>query len=61
MERIYHKSENFKEAEDWDIEQCTSISADERRKIAKILKERVYGKNPPCIKKTRTFNKIKIK
>jgi hypothetical protein len=45
IERIFHKSKNFKEAEDWDIQQQISMSPEERQMVAKELRERVFGKN----------------
>jgi hypothetical protein len=45
MERIAHKSGSFKEGADWDIEQHVSMTPNQRLRAAKILRERVYGKN----------------
>ncbi len=52
MKRIYHKAKNKKEAEEWDIRQQISMSADERLSVVDELKKRVYGKNVPDIKKS---------
>ncbi|MBN2079312.1 MAG: hypothetical protein JW838_10120 [Spirochaetes bacterium] len=60
MERTVHKSYSFEEAEEWDIEQCVAMTPEKRMEIARILKERVYGKNPPGMKKTRVFKKLKM-
>ena len=50
MERIVNKAKNFREAEDWDIQQNIRMSPEERQSIAKKLKERVYGKNVPDVR-----------
>jgi len=50
MERIVHIAKNFHEASVWEIKQETSMSAEERQKAARILKEKYYGKNRPDIK-----------
>lgn len=50
MERICKKSNNFKEAEEWDIEQQLSMTSEERQAAAKELRERVYGLNPKDVK-----------
>ena len=43
MERVCNKSKNFKEAEEWDINQQLSMTPEERQEAAKVLRERVYG------------------
>ena len=48
--RIFKKSTNFKEAEDWDIQQYLQMSSEERQEIARILRERVFGKDVPDIR-----------
>jgi hypothetical protein len=50
MERIIVKLNSFKEAENADIFQQISLSPEERQEIAKILKKRVYGENPPDVR-----------
>jgi hypothetical protein len=50
MERIYKKSNSFKEAEEWDINQQLSMTSEERQAAAKELRERVYGPNPKDVK-----------
>ncbi len=42
MQRIVNKAKNFKEAEEWDIQQIVSLTPVERQKIAKKLKDRFY-------------------
>jgi hypothetical protein len=43
MERIWNKAKNYKEAEDWDIEQHLRMTPEERQDAAKELRKRVYG------------------
>jgi hypothetical protein len=50
MERIVVKLNSFKEAEEADILQQLSLTPEERQSIAKTLKIRVYGENPPDIR-----------
>ncbi len=44
MKKIVEVSKGFKETEEWDIQQQINMSPQERQKIAKGLKEKVYGK-----------------
>ena len=44
MERVCNKSKNFKEAEEWDINQQLSMTPEERQEAAKELRVRVYGR-----------------
>lgn len=50
MKRILHKSRSFKEAEEWDIQQQISMAPQKRLQAAKILRERVFGKNTPDVR-----------
>lgn len=50
MERIVHIANNHREAEKWDIKQAISMSSEDRQKVAKELKIRVYGKNSKDVK-----------
>lgn len=43
MERIVHKSHDFESAAAWDIEQHVRMSPQERMRVARILKDRVYS------------------
>jgi len=45
MKRVIQKSNNFTEAELWDIKQHVKLSPEERQKAAKELKSRIFGKN----------------
>jgi hypothetical protein len=51
MQRILHKSNDKKDADDWDIQQQISMTPDERLSISKELKKRVYGKHVPDVRK----------
>jgi F0F1-type ATP synthase delta subunit len=54
MDRTFKKAENHKEAEKWDIKQQINLTPRQRQKIAKELKKRFYGKNPPDVRSKRT-------
>ena len=42
MERIVHISRNFKEAEEWDIQQNLAMSPEERLDILQRLRDEYY-------------------
>jgi len=42
-QRVFKKSQNFQEAEEWDIQQHIRMSPAERQEIARILRQRIYG------------------
>lgn len=42
MERVVHKATNFEEADRWDVEQRISMSAEERQRAARVLKDRAF-------------------
>jgi hypothetical protein len=44
VERVVHKARDFRAAEEWDIQQQIRMTPRERREIARLLKERVYGR-----------------
>jgi len=50
MERVVNISKNANDAQEWDIKQQLSMSVEERQHAARLLKERVYGKNNPDIR-----------
>ncbi len=52
MERIVNKAKNHKEAEKWDILQQINMKPEERQRIAKMLKKKVYGTQTKDIRKT---------
>jgi len=45
VKKVVKISKSFKEAEEWDIEQQITMTPQERQRVAKELKRRVYGKN----------------
>ena len=51
VERIFHKAKNYKEAEEWDIQQQIKMSHEERQMVSKVLRERVYGKDTLDVRK----------
>lgn len=48
--RIFHKSRNFAEAEEWDILQNIQMTYEQRQKTAFELRKRVYGIKAPDVK-----------
>ncbi len=50
MERTVVKKMSFKEAEEADILQQISLTPEDRQKIAKSLKIKVYGVDSPDIR-----------
>ena len=50
IKRIVHKTDNYKEAEEWDILQHIQMSVKERQKAAKELQKRVYGNKVPDVR-----------
>jgi hypothetical protein len=57
MERVYFKTKKFDEAEKQDILQYVRLTPDERQRIARELKERVYGKNVQDVREKRLVRK----
>ncbi len=45
MERIVHKARSFKEADQYDVEQQINLTYTKRLNAARLLKDRVYGKD----------------
>ena len=43
--RIVNKAKGFKEAEAWDIRQQINMTPDERIRVSRLLRKRVYGKH----------------
>ena len=50
MERVFQKSRNFKEAEDWDILQHVRMTPAQRQEAARQFRGRVYGKDAPDVR-----------
>ena len=42
MERVVHKANGFKDAEEWDIQQRVAMTPGQRLRAAKELRDRVY-------------------
>jgi hypothetical protein len=51
MKRVLSKSRSFKEAEKSDILQHVRMTPEQRREAAAALRERVYGKDAPDVRK----------
>ena len=51
MKRVFKKLKSFKEAEEWDILQHISMTPEERQEAAANLRDRVYGKKRPDVRK----------
>lgn len=43
MERIVHKTRDFRAADEWDMEQHLRMTPQERMRVARMLKDRVYS------------------
>ena len=54
MERIVYKAKNFKEAQEWDIQQHLQMTPQERLDVARLLKLKVY---PPDAKDVRACHR----
>lgn len=50
MKRTAKKFKSFQAEEKSDIEQHVRMSPEERQRVAKKLRERVYGKTPPDVR-----------
>jgi hypothetical protein len=50
MKRVFQKSRNFKQAEEWDILQHVRMTPEQRQKAAEQLRNRVYGKDVPDVR-----------
>jgi hypothetical protein len=50
MDRVANKAHGFDEALAWERRQYASMTPDERRRVAKALRERFYGKNCPDVR-----------
>ena len=51
MERVFQRSKNFEQAEEWDILQHVRMTSEQRQEAAKQLRDRVYGKRAPDVRK----------
>jgi hypothetical protein len=50
IERIVHISHSHREAHEWDVEQQIRMTSEQRQHIARELRRRVYGPNPPDVR-----------
>ncbi|MCC6527584.1 MAG: hypothetical protein IT373_33360 [Polyangiaceae bacterium] len=50
MEPIAHRARGFEAARRWEIEQYARMTPDERRRVAKALRDRVYGTDCPDVR-----------
>ena len=50
MERVGHKARGFEAAVRWELAQERATTPDERRALAKELRERVYGRSCPDVR-----------
>ena len=50
MERIGHLAHGFDEARQWELEEMRRMTPDERRKVAKALRDRYYGTDCPDVR-----------
>ena len=50
VERVANKARGFEEARRWDLEQYRRMTPDERRAVAKTLRDKVYGRNRPDVR-----------
>jgi hypothetical protein len=51
MERVIKKSKSFKDAEQWDILQHIRMTPEQRQQASEQLRDRVYGKHAPDVRK----------
>jgi hypothetical protein len=45
MERVVHKAYSFEESDHYDVQQQINLTYSQRLHAARLLKERVYGKD----------------
>jgi hypothetical protein len=59
MERVFQRSKNHKEAEQWEILQHVRMTPEQRQEAAAQLRDRVYGKDAPDVREAhrRTLKK----
>jgi hypothetical protein len=52
MERVVHVAHGYAEAAQWDIEQQLRLTPQERQAIARELRRRVWGDDPPDVRES---------
>jgi predicted Fe-S protein YdhL (DUF1289 family) len=50
VERLANKAIGFEEARRWELEQYRRMTPDERRAVAKAIRDRVYGLDRPDVR-----------
>ena len=50
VDRVANKARGFDAAYAWEIEQYAAMTPDERREVARKLRERVYGLDCPDVR-----------
>ncbi len=50
IKRVVNIARSQEEAREWDIRQALEMTHEERQKVARVLKERVYGENNPDVR-----------
>jgi hypothetical protein len=50
IERLVHVSHSHREAHEWDVEQQIRMTPEQRQRIARELRRRVYGANRPDVR-----------
>jgi hypothetical protein len=50
MERVAHRARGFADADAWDVAQMRAMTPDERRRVAKALRDRVFGRDCPDVR-----------
>jgi hypothetical protein len=52
VQPVGHRAKGFAEADAWDREQLARLSLDERLRIARLLRRRVYGEQAPDVRES---------
>lgn len=50
IDRVVHTSHSYSEAEEWDLLQHIRMTPEERRRVARELRRRVYGERCPDVR-----------
>jgi len=50
MDRVGNKARGFDQARHWEYEQYAAMTPDQRREVARALRERVYGERCPDVR-----------
>jgi hypothetical protein len=52
MDREAQKSRSFEDADHWDRSQQLAMTPDQRLEIARVLRERVFGRGAPDVRES---------